>query len=197
MELYKDVRSVCAPTNNTSIIQVRSQTVNTVGAACAYIHAHTHMYVYNGLLYIYCVYIYVLCLCKRKKRLCQDHKINTVHDTLYNTAQNVLHIRFLVSSPMAQQPAVGQGLLIIGASQSHSDTPNSVGLLWTSDQPDAETSTWQHTALTRETSVPPAGFELTIPASERPLRSAFHACRCFKISCFQPWQLNRGYKRMR
>jgi len=31
------------------------------------------------------------------------------------------------------------------ASRSHSDTPHSVGLLWTSDKPDAETSTWQHT----------------------------------------------------
>jgi hypothetical protein len=43
--------------------------------------------------------------------------------------------------PMAQQPPVGQGLLIIEASRSHLDTPHSVGLLWTSDQPDAETST--------------------------------------------------------
>jgi len=43
---------------------------------------------------------------------------------------------------MAQQPLVGQGLLIIEASQSHSDTPQSVGLIWTSDQPNAETSTW-------------------------------------------------------
>jgi hypothetical protein len=33
-----------------------------------------------------------------------------------------------------------------GASRSHTlDTPHSVGLLWTSDQPDAQTSTWQHT----------------------------------------------------
>ena len=42
---------------------------------------------------------------------------------------------------MAQQPLVGQGVLIIEASCSHSDTPHSVGLLWTSDQPIAETST--------------------------------------------------------
>jgi hypothetical protein len=28
------------------------------------------------------------------------------------------------------------------------DTPHSVGLLWTSDQPVGETSTWQHTTLT-------------------------------------------------
>jgi hypothetical protein len=42
---------------------------------------------------------------------------------------------------MAQQPLAGQGLLIIEASRSHSDTLHSVGLLWTSDQPDAETYT--------------------------------------------------------
>jgi hypothetical protein len=51
---------------------------------------------------------------------------------------------------MVQQPPVGQGLLIIEASRSHSDTLHSVGLLWTSDQPGAETSTWQHTTLTRD-----------------------------------------------
>jgi hypothetical protein len=42
--------------------------------------------------------------------------------------------------PMPQQPPVGQSLLIIEASRSHSDAPQSVGLLWTGDQPDAETS---------------------------------------------------------
>jgi hypothetical protein len=41
----------------------------------------------------------------------------------------------------ATTPTMGQGLLIIEASLSHSDTPRQVGLLWTSDQPDAETST--------------------------------------------------------
>jgi len=51
---------------------------------------------------------------------------------------------------MAQQPLIGQGLLIIEALRSHSDIPQLVGLLWTSDQPDAETSTWQHTTLTRD-----------------------------------------------
>jgi hypothetical protein len=43
----------------------------------------------------------------------------------------------LLLFPMAQQP-VGQGLLI---------TPQSVGFLRTSDQPNPETSTWQHTTL--------------------------------------------------
>jgi len=37
----------------------------------------------------------------------------------------------------------------------HTDTPHSVGLLWTSDQPDAENSTWQntHTHYSQETDI--------------------------------------------
>jgi len=42
---------------------------------------------------------------------------------------------------MAQQLLLGQGILNIEAPRSHSDTPHSVGLLWTSDQSVAETST--------------------------------------------------------
>jgi hypothetical protein len=53
-------------------------------------------------------------------------------------------------SSMALQPLGGLGHLIIEASRSHSDTPRSVGFLWTSDQPVAETSIWQHTTLTRD-----------------------------------------------
>jgi hypothetical protein len=45
---------------------------------------------------------------------------------------------------MAWQPAVDLGILSVEASRLDSDTPQSVGLLWTGDQPDAETSTWQH-----------------------------------------------------
>ena len=44
--------------------------------------------------------------------------------------------------PWRNSPPVGQDLLIIEASRSHS-----VGLPWTSDQPDAETSTWQETDI--------------------------------------------------
>jgi len=36
---------------------------------------------------------------------------------------------------MVQQRLVGQGFLTVEASPSHSDTPQSIGLLWTSDQP--------------------------------------------------------------
>jgi hypothetical protein len=44
-------------------------------------------------------------------------------------------------SPMAQRPLGGLGLLIVETLRSHSDTAHSVGLLWTSDQPVAGTST--------------------------------------------------------
>jgi hypothetical protein len=42
---------------------------------------------------------------------------------------------------MEQQTLGGQGLFGVEASHSHLVRPHSVGLLWTSDQPDAETST--------------------------------------------------------
>jgi hypothetical protein len=48
---------------------------------------------------------------------------------------------------MEQQHLVGQSLLIIEASLSHANTSQSVGLLWATEQPDAETSTWQHITL--------------------------------------------------
>ena len=39
------------------------------------------------------------------------------------------------------KPPVGQDLLTVEASLSRSDTTHLVGILWTSDQPEAETST--------------------------------------------------------
>ena len=53
-----------------------------------------------------------------------------------------------------------------GASRSRPlDAPHSVALLWRSDQPDEETSDNTHK---RQTSMPPAEFEPTIPENERP-----------------------------
>jgi len=44
--------------------------------------------------------------------------------------------------PVALRPNAGHGLLILEVSRSHSyDAPQSVGLLWTSDQLVAETFT--------------------------------------------------------
>jgi hypothetical protein len=90
-------------------------------------------------------------------------------------AKRNAHIRqvcyFTLNSPfftMAQKPPLGQGLSIVKASQSHSDTPLSVGLLWTSDQPEAKTSTWQHTTHNRQISMSTERYEPAIPASVRP-----------------------------
>jgi hypothetical protein len=81
---------------------------------------------------------------------------------------------------------VGQGFLF-DVSRSHSGTPHSVGLLWTGDRPVAETSTWQHTTLTRDRhscrrrdsnpqSQQARGRRPTTPYTVRPLGSA-----CFSI----------------
>jgi hypothetical protein len=53
---------------------------------------------------------------------------------------------------MARHPLGGLGLLIVrDFAITHSfDTPHSVGLLWTSDQPVEETSTWPQTTHTRD-----------------------------------------------
>jgi len=44
-------------------------------------------------------------------------------------------------TPKAQQPLVGQGFLTAEVAEHIQDTPHSVGLLWTSNYPVAETST--------------------------------------------------------
>jgi hypothetical protein len=51
---------------------------------------------------------------------------------------------------LAQQSLVVQGFRIIKGSRSHSGTPHLVGIPWTSDQPDAETSTRQPTTRTTD-----------------------------------------------
>jgi hypothetical protein len=82
---------------------------------------------------------------------------NVRYEGVFRNKTTVRYVRFpfhftfsYYLFPLMQQPLVGHGLLIIKASRWHSDTPHSVGLLWTSDQPDAETSTWQHTTVTRD-----------------------------------------------
>jgi len=51
---------------------------------------------------------------------------------------------------MAEQPPVGQDLLIIEVKRSHSDTPRSVGLLQTVTSPSQRF--WQHTTPTKDRS---------------------------------------------
>ena len=65
---------------------------------------------------------------------------------------------------LARQPPVGQGLLIHEVSSLHPNAPQSVGLLWMSDQLVAQRPLPDNT----QTSMPPVGFEPTISAGERP-----------------------------
>jgi hypothetical protein len=68
-----------------------------------------------------------------------------------------------------QQPLLGQGQFIIEDSRSHSDTPHSVAPLWTSDQSDAESSSWQQTTLTTDRHLAlPSGIRTAVPGSEWP-----------------------------
>ena len=80
---------------------------------------------------------------------------------------------------MTQQTQAGHGLLIIVASRSHLDTPQSVGLLWTGDQLVAESSTSQHATLTTERDIrDPSGIRTGSPSkratTDLPLRPRGH-----------------------
>jgi hypothetical protein len=96
---------------------------------------------------------------------------------LFIGAVNILDLFF-----MAQQSLVGQGPLFIEASQSHSDTSHSAGLLWMSDQPVAKTSSLQNTTLIRDRRLCPrrdskpqsekARGRRPTPSRARPLGSA-------------------------
>jgi len=76
---------------------------------------------------------------------------------------------FFTTALQYPPPPVGQDLLINEDSLSHSDTPHSVGLLWTNEQPNRRklylTTLNTHN---RQTSMSSAGFEPIIPANERP-----------------------------
>jgi hypothetical protein len=82
--------------------------------------------------------------CMGKHTTCLQTKVNNREPLKISTGVTVILLYHDAIAP------VGQGLVIIEDSWSHSDTPNSVGLLWTSDQLVANTSTWQHTTLTTD-----------------------------------------------
>ena len=87
----------------------------------------------------------------------------TFRDVLTHVYHRVKISEFLTeffSPSVARQALVDHGLLIAEASQSHLYTPHLIGVLWMSDKPVAETSTWQHITLTkRQTFMHLAGFE--------------------------------------
>ena len=68
---------------------------------------------------------------------------------------------------MVRQPLVGQGFPIVEASRSHTDTPQSIGLLWRAARYTDLYLTILNTHKS-QTSMQQAGFEPTVPTSERP-----------------------------
>ena len=71
---------------------------------------------------------------------------------------------------LAEHPPVGQGFLILEVSRSHTHRRTTVGRTpldeWSARCRDLYLTT--HNTHNRQTSMPPAGFELTISAGERP-----------------------------
>jgi len=76
--------------------------------------------------------------------------------------QNIFRIRFF-NFFHDSTALVVLSLLIVEVSRSHS-----VGILWTSDRPFADSSTWQRTSLTRDRHPWPAGSQSPIPVSKGP-----------------------------
>ena len=70
------------------------------------------------------------------------------------TRTNSRKLFFLVQEP----PSWPGSPHSLGFYITHNDTPQSVGLLWTSDQFVAETSTWQHTTITTDRLHAPRGI---------------------------------------
>jgi hypothetical protein len=103
---------------------------------CIFIVLFYVMFVLWRSLYCLCVYVYWTTATGWQTHL------------LLNVSYHIKNAIFL---PWRNGPPVGQGVLIVEDSWSHSDTTHSVGLLWTSNQTDAGTSTWQHTTLTTDT----------------------------------------------
>ena len=94
---------------------------------------------HNSNLFGSCIIHILYTECANIKKKFRRQKVNMVH-FLCN------YIFF----SMVQQPPMRQGLLIFEVSRSHSDTLQSVEILLTSDQPNAATTTWQHTTLTTD-----------------------------------------------
>jgi hypothetical protein len=82
---------------------------------------------------------------------------------------------------------MGLGLLIVGVSRSHSDTPLSVGILWMNDRPVAETCTWQLTKITRDRHpCPQLSSNPQRPPGSNACRSDSKHVNCFTLQNYLP-----------
>jgi hypothetical protein len=107
-------------------------------------------------------------------QLADTKKFMTITDLRHHSQTNFFFFFYWLSQPTCGfWPPHSWGFEI-----THNDTTQSVGLLWTSDQPIAETCTWQtHNTHNRQISMPLAGFKPAIPAR----RLQTHALDCLAI----------------
>jgi len=95
-----------------------------------------------------------------------NHVVITDQPVYINVWLSVLRCRFNPNNffvTVSQQPPVGQGLLSVEDTQSNSDTPQSVELLWTSDQPVTQNS--DNTQHSQETNIyAPGGIRTSNPS---------------------------------
>jgi len=98
-----------------------------------------------------------------------------MHSAGKHKCTNKSHMRYLGSlfSFRGSTALVALGHLY-EVPRSYSNPPHSVESLRTSYRSVAETFTWQQTTFTRHITLPPAGFELAMPASQRPQTYALH-----------------------
>jgi hypothetical protein len=97
-----------------------------------------------------------ICACRLGQHLCE---LGAWDSWTRMSSSRYLHTVYLL--PMALHPKLGLGLIFWCFLITHTHTDTS-GLLWTSDQPVAETSTYtgQHNPKHKtQTSMPSAGFE--------------------------------------
>jgi hypothetical protein len=87
-------------------------------------------------VYIY-IYIYIYTCSSQYRHAGRAKEIKAIGTAVYAACRRSLSVCRRFVSPTR----VGQGLLIVEATRSHSYTPHSVGLLWMSDQFVAEMST--------------------------------------------------------
>jgi hypothetical protein len=128
----------CQPTILESPMYCREKNISYMGSAT--VHIRVIMQAPQTATYLRCQY----------RKLCS--KTETVNLVLWEVQIYVLCRMHCTDTFFfwLDIPLLGQGVLIVEALQSHSDTPYPVGHLWTGDHAIAETSTWQYTTLTKD-----------------------------------------------
>jgi len=127
--------------------------VNTTAKKCLHLHlhlyTHTHIYIYIYIHTYINTHTHTDTYVTKQREL---KKFQAINNNNYNFSgvKNNDHFFLLreLFSPRHNSPWWPGLPHYRGFTITHTDTPKSVGFLWTSDQHDADPSTWQHTTIT-------------------------------------------------